>query len=121
MTSDGARAEKLPTTRLGAQGPKTVSAIGLGCMGMSAMYGATDETQSIATIHAALDAGVNLLDTGDFYGAGHNEMLIGKALKGRRDQAMISVKFGALRSPDGAWGGMDGRPGMGPPRSGVGE
>jgi len=102
--------EKLPTIRLGAQGPQTVSTIGLGCMGMSAMYGATDETQSIATIHAALDAGVNLLDTGDFYGAGHNEMLIGKALKGRRDQALISVKFGALRSPDGGWGGIDGRP-----------
>jgi aryl-alcohol dehydrogenase-like predicted oxidoreductase len=107
-------AEKLPTTRLGAQGPQNVSTIGLGCMGMSAMYGATDETQSIATIHEALDAGVNLLDTGDFYGAGHNEMLIGKALKGRRHQALISVKFGALRSPDGGWGGVDGRPAAAP-------
>jgi aryl-alcohol dehydrogenase-like predicted oxidoreductase len=107
---NNATAEKLPTTRLGAQGPQSVSTIGLGCMGMSAMYGATDETQSIATIHEALDAGVNLLDTGDFYGAGHNEMLIGKALKGRRHQALISVKFGALRSPDGGWGGVDGRP-----------
>jgi len=100
----------VPTTRLGTQGPQSVSAISLGCMGMSAMYGATDEAQSIATIHAALDAGVKLLDTGDFYGAGHNEMLIGRAIKGRRDQALISVKFGALRSPDGGFIGIDGRP-----------
>jgi aryl-alcohol dehydrogenase-like predicted oxidoreductase len=74
------------------------------------MYGASDENESIATIHAALDAGVTLLDTGDFYGAGHNEMLIGRALKGRRDQALLSVKFGALRSPEGGWGGFDSRP-----------
>jgi len=79
-------------------------------MGMSGIYGVADENESIATIHAALDAGVTLLDTGDFYGAGHNEMLIGRALKGRRDEALLSVKFGALRSPDGAWGGFDGRP-----------
>jgi aryl-alcohol dehydrogenase-like predicted oxidoreductase len=84
--------------------------IALGCMGMSGIYGASDDNESISTIHAALDAGVNLLDTGDFYGAGHNEMLIGRALKGRRDQALLSVKFGALRSPEGAWGGFDGRP-----------
>jgi len=77
---------------------------------MSGMYGASDENESIATIHAALDAGVTLLDTGDFYGAGHNEMLIGRALKGRRDRALLSVKFGALRSPDGGWGGFDSRP-----------
>ncbi|MGA3043438.1 MAG: aldo/keto reductase, partial [Bryobacteraceae bacterium] len=82
----------------------------LGCMGMSGMYGDTDDHESIATIHAALDQGVTLLDTGDFYGAGHNEMLIGQALQGRRDQALLSVKFGALRSPDGGWGGFDGRP-----------
>jgi aryl-alcohol dehydrogenase-like predicted oxidoreductase len=94
---------------LGATGLK-VFPIALGCMGMSGIYGASDDTESIATIHAALDAGVNLLDTGDFYGAGHNEMLIGRALKGRRDQALLSVKFGALRSPEGAWGGFDGRP-----------
>jgi aryl-alcohol dehydrogenase-like predicted oxidoreductase len=74
------------------------------------MYGATDDDESIATIHAALDAGVTLLDTGDFYGSGHNEMLIGRALKGRRNQALLSVKFGALRSPEGGWGGFDGRP-----------
>jgi aryl-alcohol dehydrogenase-like predicted oxidoreductase len=82
----------------------------LGCMGMSGMYGAADEDESIATIHAALDAGVTLLDTGDFYGSGHNEMLIGRALKGRGNEALLSVKFGALRSPDGGWGGYDARP-----------
>ena len=100
----------LSSTRLGFRGPQSVSAISLGAMGMSGMYGANDEAQSIATIHAALDAGVNLIDTGDFYGMGHNEMLIGRALKGRRDQALISVKFGALRDPAAGWIGMDGRP-----------
>ncbi|GIG91264.1 aldo/keto reductase [Plantactinospora endophytica] len=95
---------------LGSNGP-TVSALGLGTMGMSDLYGATDETESVATIHAALDAGVTLLDTGDFYGAGHNEMLLGRALRDRRrDQVTISVKFGALRDPEGGWHGNDGRP-----------
>jgi aryl-alcohol dehydrogenase-like predicted oxidoreductase len=98
------------TTRLGTRGPQAVSVIGLGCMGMSAMYGASDDAQSIATIQAALDAGINLIDTGDFYGVGHNETLIGKALKGRRDQALLSVKFGALRDPAGGFTGVDGRP-----------
>ena len=79
-------------------------------MGMSDFYGPADETESIATIHAALDAGVTLLDTGDYYGFGHNELLIGRALKDRRDKALVSVKFGALRAPDGAWLGMDARP-----------
>jgi len=74
------------------------------------MYGHADETESIATIHAALDQGVDLIDTGDFYGMGHNEMLIGRALRGRRDQALLSVKFGAQRGPDGAWLGYDARP-----------
>jgi len=95
--------------RLGASGP-TVFPLALGCMGMSGMYGPSDERESIATIHAALDAGVNLLDTGDYYGAGHNELLIGRALRDRRDKALISVKFGALRAPDGSWLGMDARP-----------
>jgi len=94
---------------LGGTGLK-VYPIALGCMGMSGMYGAADENESIATIHAALDAGVTLLDTGDFYGAGHNEMLIGRALKSRRNKALLSVKFGALRSPEGGWGGFDSRP-----------
>jgi len=84
--------------------------LALGCMGMSGMYGPADEKESIATIHAALDRGVTLLDTGDYYGAGHNEMLIGRALADRRDKALLSVKFGALRAPDGAWIGIDTRP-----------
>jgi aryl-alcohol dehydrogenase-like predicted oxidoreductase len=79
-------------------------------MGMSGMYGATDDRESIATIHAALDAGVTLLDTGDFYGSGLNEALIGRALRDRRDKALISVKFGALRGPDRSWLGFDARP-----------
>src|SRR6516164_8444966 len=95
---------------LGAAGPR-VSALGLGCMGMSGMYGPADRAESIATIHAALDAGMTLLDTGDFYGMGHNEMLIGQALKGsKRDSMLISVKFGALRDPAGSWSGYDARP-----------
>jgi aryl-alcohol dehydrogenase-like predicted oxidoreductase len=84
--------------------------LALGCMGMSGMYGPADERESIATIHAALDAGVGLLDTGDFYGMGHNEMLVGRAIKGRRDKVLVSVKFGALRGPDGSWLGYDARP-----------
>jgi len=95
---------------LGTHGP-TVAAIGLGCMGMSGMYGPADRSESIATIHAALDAGITLIDTGDFYGMGHNEMLIGEALKGvRRDRFLVSVKFGALRDPAGGWSGYDARP-----------
>jgi aryl-alcohol dehydrogenase-like predicted oxidoreductase len=98
------------TRSLGTTGP-SVSAIGLGAMGMSDLYGPADRNESIATIHAALDAGVNLIDTGDFYGMGHNELLIAEALRGRdRDQVQISVKFGGLRDPDGAWVGYDGRP-----------
>ncbi|MEU2536837.1 aldo/keto reductase [Streptomyces iakyrus] len=101
------------TRHLGTTGPQ-VSALGLGCMGMSALYGEADRAESIATIHAALEAGVTLLDTGDFYAMGHNEMLIGEALRAapaaRREQALISVKFGALRGPEGSWLGYDGRP-----------
>jgi aryl-alcohol dehydrogenase-like predicted oxidoreductase len=95
---------------LGSAGP-TVGAIGLGCMGMSDFYGPADEAESIATIHAALDAGVTMLDTGDYYGMGHNELLLREALRGRdRDQVVISVKFGLMRGPDGAIVGLDGRP-----------
>ena len=95
---------------LGTAGP-AVSAIGLGCMGMSGMYGPADRAESIATIHAALDAGVTMIDTGDFYGMGHNELLIAEALKGiPRDRYQLSVKFNALRSADGAFLGFDSRP-----------
>ena len=95
---------------LGKNGP-SVSDIGLGCMGMSDLYGPADDTESMATIHAALDAGVTLLDTGDYYGMGHNELLLRDALRGRnRQQVVISVKCGALRDPKGNWLGVDGRP-----------
>ena len=100
------------TRTLGTTGPRT-SALGLGCMGMSALYGETDRAESIATVHAALDAGITLLDTGDFYGMGHNEMLIREALASApqgRDAVQISVKFGALRTVEGGWSGYDGRP-----------
>lgn len=96
--------------KLGNTGP-VVSALGLGAMGMSGMYGPADRAESLATIDAAIEAGVTLIDTGDFYGMGHNEMLIGEALKGhKRDQAILSVKFGAQRDPAGGWIGFDGRP-----------
>ena len=95
--------------RLGRTDP-TVFPLALGAMGMSKMYGASDDRESLATLHAALDRGVNLIDTGDFYGSGHNEALIGRALAGRRDRAVVSVKFGALRDPAGGWTGVDNRP-----------
>jgi aryl-alcohol dehydrogenase-like predicted oxidoreductase len=95
--------------QLGSSGP-SVFPLALGCMGMSGMYGPADERESIATIHEALDRGITLLDTGDYYGMGHNEMLIGRALSDRRDKALLSVKFGALRGRDGSWLGIDTRP-----------
>ena len=95
--------------RLGAEGP-SVFPIALGCMSMSGMYGPADDTTSVAAIHEAIERGVDLLDTGDFYGMGANEQLVRRAIEGRRDKVKISVKFGALRGPDGAWLGVDGRP-----------
>jgi aryl-alcohol dehydrogenase-like predicted oxidoreductase len=98
------------TRKLGKTGPIT-SVIGLGCMGMSDFYGPADRSESIATVHAALDAGITLLDTGDFYGMGHNEMLIREALSSQnRDKVQISVKFGALRDVERNWFGYDSRP-----------
>jgi aryl-alcohol dehydrogenase-like predicted oxidoreductase len=98
------------TRSLGSTGP-TVSALGLGCMGMSDLYGPADDAESAATIQAAVGAGITLLDTGDYYGMGHNELLIRDALRGRdREAVQYSVKFGALRGPDGGWLGFDGRP-----------
>src|SRR5450755_4194490 len=96
-------------TQIGRNGP-LVSQFGLGCMAMSDMYGPSDESESIATIHAALDAGITMLDTGDFYGMGHNEMLIRRAIEGRRKDVFLAVKFGALRGPDGSFNGYDLRP-----------
>jgi len=95
--------------KLGRTGPD-VFPLALGCMGMSGMYGASDDAESLATIHAAIEAGINLIDTGDFYGMGHNEMLIGRALHFQRDQVLLSVKFGAQRAPNGAWLGIDANP-----------
>ena len=99
------------TNRTLGNGGPAVFPLALGAMGMSAMYGKADEAESIATIHEAIDHGINLIDTGDFYGIGRNEMLIGRALQGgRRDRVMLSVKFGALRAPDHSWIGFDARP-----------
>lgn len=95
---------------LGKAGP-TVGAVGLGAMGMSGAYGAADDAESIRTVHAALDAGISLVDTGDFYGFGQNELLLGRALRGRdRDSYVLSVKFGGMRDPRGEFTGFDGRP-----------
>ncbi|QSE93588.1 aldo/keto reductase [Rhodococcus pseudokoreensis] len=100
----------ISTTALGTTGP-AVGRLGLGAMGMSGTYGRSDDVESVATIHAALDAGIDLVDTGDFYGSGHNESLIGRALHGRRrEDVILSVKFGGLRGPGGTWAGVDTRP-----------
>jgi aryl-alcohol dehydrogenase-like predicted oxidoreductase len=91
-------------------GGERVSVIGLGCMGMSEFYGASDREQSIGVIHHALDIGVNFFDTADMYGVGHNEELVGEALRDRRDEAFLATKFGVVRTADGGFGGVDGRP-----------
>lgn len=102
-------ASAIQPVKLGQSGP-SVFPIALGCMGMSGVYGPADEPECLATIHAAIDAGVNLIDTGDFYDMGKNELLVGNALRFVRDQVLISVKFGAQRGPDGSWLGYDARP-----------
>src|SRR5580704_11247663 len=101
----------METMKLGRSGP-AVGVLGLGCMGMSpGVYGPADEAESIATVRAAVDAGITLIDTGDFYGMGHNEMLIRRALEGTpRDRVVISVKFGAQRDPGGMFVGNDSSP-----------
>jgi aryl-alcohol dehydrogenase-like predicted oxidoreductase len=110
-TTNATTATKKATTmtKLGRGGPD-VFPLGLGCMGLSGLYGRTDDAESVRTIQAAIERGVTLLDTGDFYGMGHNELLVGRAIAGRRDRVLLSVKFGALRGPDGSWLGVDNRP-----------
>src|SRR5262245_35620201 len=99
----------LATRRLGRNGP-TVSALGLGCMGMSEFYGPRDEQESVATIHAALDGGVNLLDSADVYGPYQNEELVGKAIRGRRAEVFLATKYGIVRGPNPMDRGVNGRP-----------
>ncbi|CAZ89130.1 putative aldo-keto reductase 2 [Thiomonas arsenitoxydans] len=95
--------------QLGADGPD-VSALGLGCMGMSEFYGQGDDAESIATLRRALDLGVNFLDTADMYGVGRNEVLVGRAINGRRDEVFLATKFGNMRGPNGEFLGVNGRP-----------
>src|SRR5512140_214536 len=99
----------METKQLGSQGLH-VSAMGLGCMGMSEFYGPGDDTESIATIHRAIELGVTFLDTADMYGTGHNEELVGRALKGKRDKVVLATKFGNVRGPNGEQLGISGRP-----------
>jgi aryl-alcohol dehydrogenase-like predicted oxidoreductase len=103
------RAKSHDIRRLGRTGPEALR-LGIGCMGMGDVYGQTDERESIRVLHAAIERSATLLDTGDFYGMGASELVIGKAIAGRRDQVLLSVKFGAMRGPDGNWLGIDTRP-----------
>ncbi|MGW1743434.1 aldo/keto reductase [Nocardia sp. NPDC001965] len=101
---------QIAAAQLGSTGP-AVGRVGLGAMGMSGSYGPADDTESVATVHSALDSGARLIDTGDFYGMGHNELLVGRAIADRpREETILSVKFGAMIGPDGTWQGFDSRP-----------
>jgi len=99
----------LAKRKLGRNGLE-VSALGLGCMGMSEFYGATDDAESLATLHRAIEIGVTFLDTSDVYGPFKNEVLVGRAIQGRRDRVVLATKFGNVRGPDGSWQGVNGRP-----------
>jgi len=99
----------MPKRNLGRSGP-SVSVLGLGCMGMSEFYGKAEEAESIATIHRAIEQGVNFLDTADVYGSGHNEQLVGRAIRDRRDQVILATKFGNVRDDEGRWVSVNGRP-----------
>lgn len=99
----------MKTRRLGSDGP-LVSSLGMGCMSMSEFYGRHDDRESLATIHRALDLGINFLDTADIYGLGHNEELVGQAIRGRRNTLVVASKFGILRGPSGTFVGVNGRP-----------
>jgi aryl-alcohol dehydrogenase-like predicted oxidoreductase len=106
---EGKQFTPMPQRRLG-RSELVVSALGLGCMGMSEFYGSTDDDESIATIHRAIDRGINFIDTADMYGLGRNEELVGRALRGRRQEVVLATKFGNVRSPDGKFLGVNGRP-----------
>lgn len=108
-TPRSANPSAMPRRRLGRT-PEQVSAIGLGCMGMSEFYGPRDDEQSVATLHRALDLGMNFLDTADVYGMGHNEELVGRALRGHRGDAFLATKFANVRDANGGWVGVNGRP-----------
>jgi len=109
MNKQETKLEAIPQKQLGHTGP-LVSALGLGCMGMSEWYGARDDKEAVATIHCALEKGINFFDTADVYGRGRNEQLIARALKGRREQAIVATKFGNIRDKSGAFVAVNGRP-----------